>query len=74
MSGFFDLPANNIKRTFSGRLLDYLYFFNKTISTDVDPREIQQIDFIGNQEENATISFIFDIVKEIILEIIFALI
>ena len=62
----------------TGCLLDYPYFQNyykmiaidlsKQQTPDADPKAIQQINFTGNLEEQATIFFIIEEAQETILD------
>ena len=62
----------------TGCLLDYPYFkkyyklividLSKQQKTDTDPKAIQQINFTGNLANNATIFFIIEKAKEIVLD------
>ena len=62
----------------TGCLLDYNYFKNyykmtaidlsKQQALDSDPKAIQQINFTGNLEQQATIFFIIEDVKEKVLD------
>ena len=62
----------------TGCLLDYEYFknyfkmiaidFSKQQALDADPKGIQQINFIGNLENQSTIFFIIEEAKETVLD------
>ena len=62
----------------TGCLLDYNYFKNyynmtaidlsKQQAVDSDPKAIQQVNFTGNLEQQATIFFIIEEVKEKVLD------